>query len=109
MFLHDRCRKLRDFQAGDAVMWLRAVDRSLLLQGWQVMQLNVHLIQIGHEANLLSSFCERRVGCCVHQSSQCCVRLHVGARASGWRRNEGIRIASIRFNLFVFVILLYGK
>lgn len=36
MFLHDRCRKLRDFQAGDAVMWLRAVDRSLLLQGWQV-------------------------------------------------------------------------
>lgn len=37
MFLHDRCRKLRDFQAGDAVMWLRAVDRSLLLQGWQVI------------------------------------------------------------------------
>lgn len=36
MFLHDRCRKLKDFQAGDAVMWLRAVDRSLLLQGWQV-------------------------------------------------------------------------
>lgn len=36
MFLHDRCKKLRDFQAGDAVMWLRAVDRSLLLQGWQV-------------------------------------------------------------------------
>ncbi|XP_063701255.1 cyclin-dependent kinase 5 activator 2 [Culicoides brevitarsis] len=35
MFLHDRCKKLRDFQAGDAVMWLRAVDRSLLLQGWQ--------------------------------------------------------------------------
>ncbi|XP_055637026.1 cyclin-dependent kinase 5 activator 1 [Toxorhynchites rutilus septentrionalis] len=35
IFLHDRCRKLRDFQAGDAVMWLRAVDRSLLLQGWQ--------------------------------------------------------------------------
>lgn len=39
MFLHDRCRKLRDFQAGDAVMWLRAVDRSLLLQGWQVIYL----------------------------------------------------------------------
>lgn len=36
IFLHDRCRRLRDFQAGDAVMWLRAVDRSLLLQGWQV-------------------------------------------------------------------------
>lgn len=36
MFLHTRCYKLRDFQAGDAVMWLRTVDRSLLLQGWQV-------------------------------------------------------------------------
>lgn len=37
IFLQDRCCRLRDFQAGDAVMWLRAVDRSLLLQGWQVM------------------------------------------------------------------------
>lgn len=36
MFLHTRCHRLRDFQAGDAVMWLRTVDRSLLLQGWQV-------------------------------------------------------------------------
>ncbi|KAG6439496.1 hypothetical protein O3G_MSEX000819, partial [Manduca sexta] len=36
MFLHARCHRLRDFQAGDAVMWLRTVDRSLLLQGWQV-------------------------------------------------------------------------
>lgn len=36
VFLHDRCHRLRDFQAGDAVMWLRTVDRSLLLQGWQV-------------------------------------------------------------------------
>ncbi|CAG5033491.1 unnamed protein product [Parnassius apollo] len=35
MFLHSRCHRLRDFQAGDAVMWLRTVDRSLLLQGWQ--------------------------------------------------------------------------
>ncbi|ENN77729.1 cyclin-dependent kinase 5 activator 1 [Dendroctonus ponderosae] len=35
IFLHNRCYKLRDFQAGDAVMWLRTVDRSLLLQGWQ--------------------------------------------------------------------------
>ncbi|XP_023310237.1 cyclin-dependent kinase 5 activator 1 [Anoplophora glabripennis] len=35
MFLHTKCYKLRDFQAGDAVMWLRTVDRSLLLQGWQ--------------------------------------------------------------------------
>jgi hypothetical protein len=36
IFLRERCHKLRDFQAGDAIMWLRAVDRSLLLQGWQV-------------------------------------------------------------------------
>ncbi|XP_044252346.1 cyclin-dependent kinase 5 activator 1 [Tribolium madens] len=35
MYLHTKCYKLRDFQAGDAVMWLRTVDRSLLLQGWQ--------------------------------------------------------------------------
>ncbi|XP_037960345.1 cyclin-dependent kinase 5 activator 1 isoform X2 [Teleopsis dalmanni] len=35
IFLHCRCKKLRHFEAGDAVMWLRAVDRSLLLQGWQ--------------------------------------------------------------------------
>ncbi|KAF7285958.1 cdk5 activator-like protein [Rhynchophorus ferrugineus] len=35
LFLHSRCYKLKDFQAGDAVMWLRTVDRSLLLQGWQ--------------------------------------------------------------------------
>lgn len=45
IFLRDRCCKLRDFQAGDAVMWLRAVDRSLLLQGWQVIvQLEIDLI-----------------------------------------------------------------
>ena len=36
IYLHKTCGKLRDFQAGDAVMWLRTVDRSLLLQGWQV-------------------------------------------------------------------------
>lgn len=36
VFLYRRCRRLRDFQAADAVMWLRMVDRSLLLQGWQV-------------------------------------------------------------------------
>lgn len=36
MYLHAKCYRLNDFQAGDAVMWLRAVDRSLLLQGWQV-------------------------------------------------------------------------
>lgn len=36
LYLHNKCYRLRDFQAGDAVMWLRTVDRSLLLQGWQV-------------------------------------------------------------------------
>ncbi|XP_057372785.1 cyclin-dependent kinase 5 activator 1-like [Daphnia carinata] len=35
VFLYRRCRRLKDFQAADAVMWLRMVDRSLLLQGWQ--------------------------------------------------------------------------
>ncbi|EDW28394.1 GL18974 [Drosophila persimilis] len=35
IFLHCRCQRLSNFDAGDAVMWLRAVDRSLLLQGWQ--------------------------------------------------------------------------
>jgi cyclin-dependent kinase 5 activator 1 len=36
IYLHSKCYRLKDFQAGDAVMWLRDVDRSLLLQGWQV-------------------------------------------------------------------------
>ncbi|BES92119.1 Cyclin-dependent kinase 5 activator [Nesidiocoris tenuis] len=36
IYLHTKCYRLKDFQAGDAVMWLRTVDRSLLLQGWQV-------------------------------------------------------------------------
>ena len=36
-FLRRRCPKLKDFQPGDAIMWLRTVDRSLLLQGWQVI------------------------------------------------------------------------
>ena len=36
IYLHNKCYRLKDFQAGDAVMWLRTVDRSLLLQGWQV-------------------------------------------------------------------------
>jgi cyclin-dependent kinase 5 activator 1 len=34
-FLYKRCYRLRDFQPGDCIMWLRTVDRSLLLQGWQ--------------------------------------------------------------------------
>lgn len=34
-FLCRKCWKLRDIQPADAVLWLRSVDRSLLLQGWQ--------------------------------------------------------------------------
>ena len=34
-FLRKRCYRLRHFEPCDAVMWLRTVDRSLLLQGWQ--------------------------------------------------------------------------
>ncbi|TRY79985.1 hypothetical protein TCAL_11366 [Tigriopus californicus] len=34
-YLYKKCNKLRDFQPGDCIMWLRTVDRSLLLQGWQ--------------------------------------------------------------------------
>lgn len=48
IFLRERCCKLRDFQAGDAVMWLRAVDRSLLLQGWQVMMKHSSSIGSAH-------------------------------------------------------------
>ena len=36
-YLYKKCYRLRDFQPGDCIMWLRTVDRSLLLQGWQVM------------------------------------------------------------------------
>ncbi|XP_037089861.1 cyclin-dependent kinase 5 activator 1-like isoform X2 [Pollicipes pollicipes] len=35
MFLQRRCAHLANFQPGDAIMWLRTVDRNLLLQGWQ--------------------------------------------------------------------------
>ncbi|XP_013787064.1 cyclin-dependent kinase 5 activator 1-like [Limulus polyphemus] len=34
-FLSKKCRKIRNFYADDAVTWLRTVDRSLLIQGWQ--------------------------------------------------------------------------
>ncbi|XP_054715229.1 cyclin-dependent kinase 5 activator 1-like [Uloborus diversus] len=34
-FLCKRCWKLKEIQPADAVLWLRSVDRSLLLQGWQ--------------------------------------------------------------------------
>lgn len=34
-FLYRRCRKLKHFEGMDAIVWLRTVDRSLLLQGWQ--------------------------------------------------------------------------
>lgn len=56
MFLHTRCYRLRDFQAGDAVMWLRTVDRSLLLQGWQV-----NIPQTYHRTALTSALSAQRV------------------------------------------------
>ena len=34
-FLCERCAHLRDLEPGDAVLWLRGVDRALMLQGWQ--------------------------------------------------------------------------
>lgn len=34
-FLYRRCRNLKHFEGMDAIVWLRTVDRSLLLQGWQ--------------------------------------------------------------------------
>ena len=33
-FLCVRCYHLRNLEPGDAVLWLRTIDRSLLLQGW---------------------------------------------------------------------------
>ena len=54
-FLYNRCYKLRDFQPGDCIMWLRTVDRSLLLQGWQVGHTNDYC--------LLESF-KRRLNKC---------------------------------------------
>lgn len=61
IFLHDRCRRLRDFQAGDAVMWLRAVDRSLLLQGWQV---NKHMRGCEKEGFYVLCIIRTQVGLC---------------------------------------------
>lgn len=46
IYLHTKCYRLKDFQAGDAVMWLRTVDRSLLLQGWQVRQRFSYILEL---------------------------------------------------------------
>lgn len=35
-FVRRRCTRLRCLEAGDIVLWMRGVDRTLLLQGWQV-------------------------------------------------------------------------
>lgn len=34
-YLRKRCKRLKHFESCDVIMWLRTVDRSLLLQGWQ--------------------------------------------------------------------------
>ncbi|KAF9788862.1 hypothetical protein SFRURICE_018438 [Spodoptera frugiperda] len=54
LFLHTRCHRLRDFQAGDAVMWLRTVDRSLLLQGWQRIYLELPRWPRGRKCDCLT-------------------------------------------------------
>jgi hypothetical protein len=35
-YLYKKCYRLRNFQPGDCILWLRSVDRALLIQGWQV-------------------------------------------------------------------------
>lgn len=34
-YLRRKCKRLRNFESHSAIVWLRTVDRSLLLQGWQ--------------------------------------------------------------------------
>ncbi|XP_075258012.1 uncharacterized protein LOC142350006 [Convolutriloba macropyga] len=34
-YLTTKCTRLRNFQSNDAILWLKTVDRALLLQGWQ--------------------------------------------------------------------------
>ena len=34
-FLTMKCTRLRNFHSSDAILWLKTVDRALLLQGWQ--------------------------------------------------------------------------
>lgn len=34
-FLQIKCSSIRQFESSHVVMWLRTVDRSLMLQGWQ--------------------------------------------------------------------------
>lgn len=55
IFLRERCHKLRDFQAGDAIMWLRAVDRSLLLQGWQVCLHKINFFSLFSAASCIAN------------------------------------------------------
>lgn len=34
-YIKRKCKRFKRFEASDAILWLRTVDRSLLLQGWQ--------------------------------------------------------------------------
>ena len=36
LFVQHKCKRLRNLQITDIILWLRSVDRTLLLQGWQV-------------------------------------------------------------------------
>ncbi len=52
-YLYKKCYKLRDFQPGDCIMWLRTVDRSLLLQGWQVRKVTLNQIKVFQDNSTL--------------------------------------------------------
>lgn len=62
IYLHSKCYRLKDFQAGDAVMWLRTVDRSLLLQGWQVSLLSFFSLLFSYIfSDLKANACSRTI------------------------------------------------
>ncbi len=83
-FLCCRCYRLKHLSPADPVLWLRAVDRSLLLQGWQ--------------------------GPGLRDTSQRGVCVHAVPRCGGWRRGVFRAWApSNSPNLPVPVLLLHGE
>lgn len=48
-------------------------------------------------------------GCCIHQSSKRSFSVYVSSWYGRWRWMLGARVASIRFDLSVHVVFLYGK
>lgn len=91
-------------------MWLRAVDRSLLLQGWQVIFKQPNAKTSARQfIDRLVFFLFIPLGCCIHQSSKCCVRLYASSWACRWWRNQRIRATSISTDLPIFIIFVYGQ